>query len=600
MRRQSEIVGMERLKRVLEYFKPYLRWLMLGAFCMILFGQTDALLALFVKPMFDKIFVERNADFLVMIPLFGIGLMLFKNFFGFLYGYFIGYVNTRVTIAIRNDLYEKFLQASLSYFDANPSGEMISKLQVDAFNMQNSINILMGMFQQSITFLALIAVVFYRDWSMALLGLCLAPLVGIPVVYMGRVVRRLSNLSLKSMEKLNVHMLDTLSAIRIVKAFGLEKRRAEGFENVNKEFFKLNMKAVATNLMTHPVIETIITVGVSAVLLYGGHMVITGKMTPGVLFSFLTALGLIYDPIRNLSKANNQLQAALASADRIFDTLDSISTMPEKPDAKPLPPFSEKIVFRNVSFSYYFDKEKKFKKVLRNINLEIKKGEVLAIVGSSGAGKTTFVNMLPRFYDVTEGSIEIDGVDIRDVTLKSLRDQISVVTQETFLFNDTIRNNIAYGVKRKVSDAEIEAVAKAAYAHDFITALPEGYDTLVGERGVRLSGGERQRIAIARALLKDAPILILDEATSSLDTESEMMVQKAIENLMENRTVFVIAHRLSTVRNADFIIVLEEGCIVESGKHEELLQKGGIYKRLYKLQFAEEDRELLKKTARYI
>lgn len=601
MKRGSKIVGMERLKRVLSYFKPYLRWLTVGAFCMILFGQTDALLALFVRPMFDKIFVERNADFLLLIPLFGIGLMIFKNFFGFLYGYFLGYVNTRVTIAIRNDLYERFLHASLSYFDANPSGEMLAKLQVDAFNMQNSINILMGMFQQSITFLALIAVVFYRDWMMALLGLCLAPLVGIPVAYMGRVVRLLTNKALQSMEKLNVHMLDTLSAMRIVKAFGLEKRRAEGFEKVNEEFFKLNMKAVATNLMTHPVIETIITLGVSAVLLYGGHMVIAGKMTPGVLFSFLTALGLIYDPIRNLSKANNQLQASLASADRIFETLDSIPTMPERPDAKPLPPFSDKIVFQNVSFNYYFDKEKQIKKVLRNINIEVKKGQVLAIVGSSGAGKTTFVNMIPRFYDVTEGAIKIDGIDIRDVTLKSLREQISVVTQETFLFNDTIKNNIAYGVKRKVSDADIEAVAKAAYAHDFITALPEGYDTFVGERGVRLSGGERQRIAIARALLKDSPILILDEATSSLDTEAEMMVQRAIDNLMENRTVFVIAHRLSTVRGADLIIVLEEGCILEKGTHEELLQKSGIYKKLYELQFAEADRKLLKKkTVHYI
>jgi len=584
---------MGRFSRILAYFRPYILWLVVGAVCMVLMAQTDAMLALFVKPMFDEIFLYRSISFVWLIPIFGIALMSFKGLFGYLYGFMVNYSNAKATIEIRNDMYEKYLGASLSYFDNNSSGELMSKLQNDAFNMQDSMSITIQMLQQAITFLGLVAVVFYRDWRMALLGLVLAPLVVIPVVYLGRLIRAFTRMTMESMADLNVNMFETLSAIRIVKAFGLERARLVGFLKANERYFGYGMRSAAVDLLTQPVIETIITIGVAAVLFYGGYQVIIGRITPGVLFSFLTAIGLIYDPIRGLTNSNNQLQAAMASADRVFDTIDTIPKTPEKADAKPLPPFEREIAFRNVSFHYSGMGEKAGESVLRDINLVVEKGRTVALVGSSGAGKSTFVNLIPRFYDVTAGTIEIDGTDLRDVTLRSLRSQISVVTQETYLFNDTIRNNISYGIDRNVRQEEIEAVAKAAYAHDFIMGFPEGYDTMVGERGVRLSGGERQRIAIARALLKNAPILILDEATSSLDSEAEQTVQKAIDALIADRTTIVIAHRLSTVRGADLIVVLEEGCIIETGKHEKLLQRSGVYKKLYELQFALEDRALL-------
>lgn len=584
---------MERFTRVLAYFRPYMPWLILGGVCMVLMSQTDALLALFVKPMFDEIFLYKSVGFLWVIPIFGLALMIFKGVFGYIYGLLQGYANAKVTVGIRNDMYERYLGASLNYFDNNPSGELMSKLQVDAFNMQDSVNVIMQMFQLSITFLGLIGVVFYRDWRMALLGLTLVPLVAFPVVYLGRLIRKLSGMSMESMADLNVQMHETLAGIRIVKAFGLERTRLAGFLKVNERYFGIGMRSTSVGLLTQPVIETIITIGVAVVLMYGGFQVIQGRITPGVLFSFLTAIGLIYDPVRGLSRANNSLQASMASADRVFDTLDTIPRTPEKPDAKPLNSFTKDIVLKDVSFHYQGKGDEANAVVLCNVNMRVEKGRTVALVGSSGAGKTTFVNLIPRFYDITDGAIEIDGIDIRDMTLRSLRDQISVVTQETYLFNDTIRNNIAYGIRKKVNDEQIEKVAKAAYAHEFIMGFPEGYDTMVGERGARLSGGQRQRIAIARALLKNAPILILDEATSSLDSEAEQTVQKAIEALMADRTTIVIAHRLSTVRNADLTVVLEEGRIIETGKHEELLSRSGVYKKLYELQFAVEDRALL-------
>jgi len=585
---------MERFGRILAYFKPYLPWLMAGSVCVLLLSQVDTATALFVRPMFDRIFVQKDIGFLWIVPVFSMSLVTFRSIIAYIYGAFLGYINAQVTVAIRNEIYDHYLRAALNFFDHNPSGVLLSKLQYDAFNMQDSVTIVMDFFTRSLTFLGLVAVVFYRDWRLALVAIMLVPLVGIPVTVLGRLIRHLSNKSMESMGELNTRLHETLSGIRVVKAFGLENRRLHGFERENERFFGYALRSTAYNLMTSPVIELVTTIGVAAVLYYGGLQVIRGDITPGALFSFIAAIGLIYDPVRNLSKVNNRLQVALASADRVFDTLDSMPFTPEAPDAVPLPPFSNSIEYRDVWFRYTDPEGNSSGDVLRGVDLKAEKGRITAIVGSSGAGKTTVVNILPRFYDATMGAILVDGKDIRKVTLDSLRDQIAVVTQETYLFDDTIKANIAYGVRRKVSDDQIITAAKAANAHDFIMSFPDGYDTPVGERGTRLSGGQKQRIAIARAILKNAPILILDEATSSLDTEAELEVQRALNTLMEGRTTLVIAHRLSTVRRADMIVVIEEGKIVERGKHDELIAAAGIYKRLYELQFATKDADLLR------
>jgi subfamily B ATP-binding cassette protein MsbA len=432
-----------------------------------------------------------------------------------------------------------------------------------------------------------LGVIFYRDWRLAVIGLIIFPLAIIPIKEFGKRLRKFSRKSLKRMGSLTTFLHETITGNRIVKAFNMEEYEKFRFAAENYRFFKTLLRRVKIRALSHPLMELLGGIAVAIIIWVGGYRVARGDLTPGDFFSFLAALWLLYAPIRNLNRLNLEIQEGVAAAVRVFEFLDIPAEIKDEARAFSLPSISKGITFRQVHFKY--DGET----VLKDISFDIKMGEVIAIVGMSGAGKTSLVNLLPRFYDVEDGHILIDGYDIRKVTLHSLREQIGLVTQQTILFNDTVRNNIAYG-RQQCSDQEIIDAAKAANAHDFITRLPQGYETLIGEQGVKLSGGERQRLSIARALLKNAPILILDEATSSLDSDSETEVQKALEMLMKERTVFVIAHRLSTIRNAHRIIVLLEGRIVEAGTHDELIALDGEYRRLYDLQFRDDGTKVLK------
>jgi len=435
--------------------------------------------------------------------------------------------------------------------------------------------------KDSFMLVCLVGVIFYTDWKLALIAIVIFPLTIYPIARFGRKMRTVTTSTQITMGTLNTLLQETISGTRIVKAFGMEKYESKRFAEENERLFKLFMKAVSVNAISSPFMDFLGGLGIAAVIFYGGYNVLHGHSTPGTFFSFIGALLMLYEPVKRLTNVNNTINQGIAGAERVFSIIDRKPDIEDKPDAAVLPPISKSIDMENVSFCY------EATPVLNHINLTIKAGEVVAFVGMSGGGKTSLVNLIPRFYDVSAGRVLIDGRDIRDVTQQSLRSQIAIVTQQTILFNDTVKNNIAYGdIKR--TDEEIVAAARAANAHDFIMKLPKGYDSNIGELGTKLSGGEKQRISIARALLKNAPILILDEATSSLDTEAEIEVQEALDNLMKGRTTLVIAHRLSTIRNADRIIVLVRGKIVEEGTHEVLMAKKGEYYRLYNLQFKDE------------
>ena len=578
--------GKDSYVRILKFVQPYWPRLLMAMVCMAGVSAITATFALLTKNVLDDIFINKDEFMLTILPLAIMGLGVIQGLFTFGQGYLMNYVGQRVVANIREKLYSHLQTLSLSFFDKTPTGVLMARITNDVNSIQGAVsNAVTGMIKDFFTFIGLMGVIFYRDWQLALLALLVFPLAVYPFVRFGRKLRKISKRTLESMAYISTFLQETIFGHRIVKAFNMEAYENRRFTGANEQYFKYLMRRVTIRALSTPVMEWLAYLGIGSFIWVGGYSVITGRMTVGEFFSFLTAMALLYDPMRGLSKVNLLIQEGIAAAQRIFAILDLKPEVTDAPDAQILPPFSRQIEYRNISFRY--DDEM----VLNRINFKVKHGEKVALVGSSGAGKTTVINLLPRFYDVAKGKILIDGMDIRHATLKSLRDQIGVVSQQTLLFNDTVRHNIAYGRPDIPADEVIRA-AKMADAHDFIVKLPQGYDTVIGEQGVRLSGGQRQRISIARALLKNAPVLILDEATSSLDTESEREVQAALDRLMEKRTVLVIAHRLSTVRNVDRILVLSEGRIVEEGVHKELMTLGGEYKKLYELQFQDEDRPL--------
>ncbi|RLC19879.1 MAG: ABC transporter permease [Deltaproteobacteria bacterium] len=582
MEKKNPKLSKSRRKKIISQVSIYRSRLLLAALCMIVVAATNGAMALMVKPVMDDIFISQNKEMLLLIP--GIAILIFFLKGAGSYGseYLMNYIGEKIIRFFRDSLYEKITDLPISFIHKEKTGALMSRIT-------NDVNIVKGMvstavinlFRDFFSVIAFLFVIFYRDWQLALGAFIVLPLAFYPIVLFGRRVRKFSTGTQETMADLNSFLHETFTGSKIIKIFNLQAFEKKRFKEKTKILFQLEMKKVIAKALSSPIMEFLGGLGIAFIIWFGGMRVINGTSTPGTFFSFLTAVMMLYDPVKKLSKLNNTIQEGVASATRIFDVLEEDSVILEKEFPEILTGNTFEVTFDHVSFAY----NKNEATALNDINLTVEPGEVLALVGMSGGGKTSLVNLVPRLYDATRGTVLIAGKDIKDYSIKSLRDHISIVTQEPILFNESVKDNIRYG-KMDATDLEIEMAAKAAYAYDFIQGFPKGFDTVIGELGSRLSGGEKQRICIARALIKDAPILILDEATSALDSQAERVVQKALENLMKGRTSFVIAHRLSTIDYASRIILLKNGSIKEQGTHDELMAQKGEYFKLQTLQAA--------------
>ena len=595
---------MSEYKRLFKFMKPHMGLFSIASVFMVFSALFDGVSLTMILPLSDKILTGKKIILPAKLPSAVTGmvdalnniapaillnymiiavivLFVLKGWFFFMQGYLMNDVSQRVVSDLRSKLYAKLQTLSLDYFSARRGGELMSRITNDVEQIGNTISYgMVDLIYQSVQVVVFASLIFFIHTQLAIMALFLLPLICIPMIKVGKVLKKISYRSQEKMADINCILYETILGVRVVKAFNCESYEQEKFDRANHEFYKLFMKSSKRTLLLGPITEIIGICAAAFVLLWQGKQVIEGKISFGVLFVALAALLSMVRPFKKLSQLNGMVQQAVAASSRVYEILDTVPTVKEKDQPAIMPLFRDRIIFEHVNFSYGLTQ------VLKGINLDVKCGEIVAIVGPSGAGKTTLLDLIPRFYDPEKGRVIIDGRDIRDFSLKSLRQNIAIVTQETILFNDTVRANIAYGLTG-VLQADIEKAAVQAHVHDVITRLPAGYDTFIGDRGTKLSGGERQRIAIARALLKNAPILILDEATSQLDSESERLVQAALNKLMEGRTVFIIAHRLSTVRNTSRIAVLNNGKIVELGTHDQLLKNDdGLYKKLYQNQSA--------------